>query len=131
MSKEEQIRRWIKSSEDDREAVKILVKNKRNIHGLFFAHLVIEKILKALWVQNKNETPPKTHNLTYLHNNLNLNLGTEHYKLLEFIKTWNIEGRYTQYDDGFDKIATTEYVNHNLSRVNELKLCLLKKLQLQ
>ena len=64
MTKKEHIDYWLKSAEKDWETIKFLLKGKRYVHELFFGHLYLEKILKALWVKNNKENyPPKIHNL--------------------------------------------------------------------
>jgi HEPN domain-containing protein len=36
---------------------------KKYLHGLFFCHLTIEKIIKAHGTKATNQIPPKSHNL--------------------------------------------------------------------
>lgn len=39
------------------------------MQALFFSHLVIDKLLKAIWVkENEENIPPFTHNLEHLYN---------------------------------------------------------------
>ena len=48
---------WIDSSDEDYEAMKVLFHNHKNTWCLFIGHLVIEKLLKALYA-NKNRNAP-------------------------------------------------------------------------
>jgi HEPN domain-containing protein len=48
MTKNDHIEYWLKTSEDDWITVKSFFQSGRYIHCLFFAHLSIEKICKAL-----------------------------------------------------------------------------------
>ncbi len=67
MNKQEHIDYWIRSSEEDVATMHSLFLAERHLHCLFFGHLSLEKILKALWVKyNENNIPPKTHNLLKL-----------------------------------------------------------------
>ena len=43
---EKQIEYWKNGAIDDLESAKILIERNRLLHGLFFCHLVIEKIMK-------------------------------------------------------------------------------------
>ena len=66
--KERHIEYWKLSAADDLEAIDFLLNGKKYVQSLFFTHLSLEKILKALWVQNnENNIPPKTHNLYFLY----------------------------------------------------------------
>ncbi|MDR2571440.1 MAG: HEPN domain-containing protein, partial [Oscillospiraceae bacterium] len=59
---------WSKSAYESMVSSRILLKNKRKIEALFFGHLAIEKILKAI-LAAKNLTIPKGrqgHDLVYL-----------------------------------------------------------------
>jgi len=48
MDIEKQIDYWRKGSKEDFEVAKLLVSSKKYYHGLFFAHLSIEKNIKGL-----------------------------------------------------------------------------------
>ena len=61
-----QIEYWKSGAESDLESAEILINNNKLLQGLFFCHLYIEKILKALVVKQIKDIPPKTHNLKYL-----------------------------------------------------------------
>lgn len=42
---------WISSSDEDYDAMQIMLKNKKNTWTLFLGHLVIEKLLKGLYAK--------------------------------------------------------------------------------
>lgn len=64
MTKVEYINYWKLTAEKDWDAVGHLFEKGDYLHALFFAHLVVEKILKAHFVKdNTADIPPKTHNL--------------------------------------------------------------------
>ena len=63
---QKQIDYWVNGAVEDLESAEILIERKRMLHGLFFCHLVIEKILKAHVVKISNEVAPRTHNLMHL-----------------------------------------------------------------
>jgi len=64
MTKQEHISWWKLTASKDWEAVDSLLKGKNYVQALFWAHLVLEKLLKAHWIKdNKEDNPPKTHNL--------------------------------------------------------------------
>ena len=61
-----QIDYWVKGAYNDIETSELLLAGKKYVESLFFYHLSIEKILKALVVKSTNQMAPKSHNLIYL-----------------------------------------------------------------
>lgn len=85
---------WLKSSEEEIAAASVLLKNKKLRQSLFFIHLSLEKILKALVIKEKEEHPPITHNLKYLAEEIGLDLPVEMANFLIEATAFNIEARY-------------------------------------
>lgn len=46
---------WVKSAENDWEVLLYLLKGKKYVYALFFWHLYLEKLCKALWVKQNKE----------------------------------------------------------------------------
>lgn len=66
-TKQQHIDFWSEQANDDWNAVFTLFNGKNYLQSLFFAHLVIEKLCKSLWIKHNSEnTPPRTHNLIHL-----------------------------------------------------------------
>jgi HEPN domain-containing protein len=64
MTKEEHIHYWSIQVESDFKAAEVLCVAGYYAQSLFWAHLSVEKLLKALWVKtNQSNTPPFVHNL--------------------------------------------------------------------
>ena len=62
-----QIDYWKQGAASDLESAEDIVLNtKRYAAGLFFLHLALEKILKALYVHKQSQYAPITHNLVSL-----------------------------------------------------------------
>ena len=57
---------WKNSSNEDFITMNTLFEGKRFSWSLFVGHLLIEKLLKALYVKINNEYPPQIHNLLRL-----------------------------------------------------------------
>jgi HEPN domain-containing protein len=69
MTKIEHINFWMDQADDDWSAVDTLFKGRNYLQSLFFAHLVVEKLCKALWIlHNQENIPPRMHNLIQLLN---------------------------------------------------------------
>ena len=56
---EKQINYWLTSAEYDLPVADSLYAKKHFSWCLFIGHLVVEKVLKALYVQNNKKIPPK------------------------------------------------------------------------
>jgi HEPN domain-containing protein len=89
-----QIEYWRMSSDEDFAAAQSLMEKGHLHHSLFFAHLAIEKMLKAHVTRQTKDVPPRIHNLVRLSKLAQLNLDP---KQLEFLREFNVyqmEGRY-------------------------------------
>jgi len=98
---------------------------KRYSDTLFYGHLVLEKILKALIVQNKKKHPQPTHNLLVLLKEAGIDLEKEEVEFLAEVNKFNIRTRYPDYKLSFYKIATLKYTRPRLEKIKLLykKLC--------
>lgn len=105
----EMIKYWVRSAEEDLKTAKSLFKAKRYSHCLFFCHLFIEKILKALVTKKIGKPAPYGHNLLRFAEMSSLKFSTKQLDLLDEINTFNIEARYNDYKFQFYKKATKEY----------------------
>ena len=102
---------------------------KQFVFSLFAFLLSIEKLLKAVWIKdNKAEYPPRTHDLTILYNQSDLDLPNGWYDYLGTINEWNIEGRYPDYKLKIYKRASQEYLDEHLIKLTALKELLIKKI---
>jgi len=65
-------------------------------HGLFFAHLTLEKILKALVCKHSQDLAPRIHNLSRLSEMAGIALINEYVDVLAEMNAFHIEGRYPE-----------------------------------
>src|ERR1700733_11066789 len=105
MTKQEHISWWKLTASKDWEAVYSLLKGKNYVQALFWAHLVLEKLLKAHWINdNKEDNPPKTHNLIKLTEQVSLTFTESEKRFLEKMNDFQLEGRYPEYINNIYKI---------------------------
>lgn len=90
----EQIAYWQRSSAEDFAAARSLYAKKHYPQCLFFCHLAVEKLLKALVVQRTGESAPFMHDLRQLAARAGLKVDADRTRILEEIFTFNIVGRY-------------------------------------
>lgn len=92
-----QIDYWSRGAASDIETAKILIKNKKYLHALFFCHLTIEKIIKAHVTKVTNQVPPKSHNLFRLLELAGIEVSDENAEFLGILMKYQLEGRYPDY----------------------------------
>jgi HEPN domain-containing protein len=114
------IKYWLSSAEQDFDTAEILFQNGRYDWCLFIGHLVIEKTLKAFYTRDVNETPPRIHNLLRLAEPTTLQLSDEQKQLLMDITRFNIETRYPDYKQSFQKVCTKEFAEDYFVKIKEL-----------
>ena len=84
-------------------------------------HLVLEKILKAIFVKKLNKHPLFTHDLLLLATRSNLELSEEYIEWLDTITTFNINARYDNYKQDFYKLCTKEFTDTWINRIEILR----------
>lgn len=129
MSKEEKTKYWIKSADNDWIVAGHLFEKGDYPYALFFGHLTLEKLLKAIFVTKFDELPPLTHRLTYLAEKIGLNLSPERLEMLEIITDFNLEARYPDEKFSFYKKCTREFAETYMRRIGETKEWLLQQIQ--
>ena len=91
-----QITHWRNSAVEDWSVAQDLVTRGKIRHGLFFAHLTLEKTIKAHVCKATGELASKIHNLVRLSQIAGLALSEDHIDLLAEVSEFNIEGRYPE-----------------------------------
>lgn len=130
LSKQQHIEYWVSTSNEDWGAVHDIISAKRYVHALFFAHLSLEKLLKAYWVKvNSENHPPKTHNLVRLAALSSLELTEEMLVFLDKFNDFQLEGRYPDYWNMIYKTVDKQFTSELISQLTPIRQWLLEKLQ--
>lgn len=90
------IEHWSAGANEAIETAEILISKRKILFGLFFYHLSIEKILKALFIKSKKDFPPKTHKLLFLIHNTTVEVDSEMKALFSELMRFQLEGRYPE-----------------------------------
>lgn len=85
---------WKNGAVEDLDVAEQLVNSGKTRHGLFFAHLALEKILKAHFCKTTQQIAPKLHNLVRLAEQADLKLSNNYLDILSEMNAFNLEGRY-------------------------------------
>jgi HEPN domain-containing protein len=119
---------WVKSSQEDLKTAIGLYRLERYHHCLFFCHLFVEKIIKALVVKVIGQPAPYGHKLSKLAKLTKVSFSNRQLDLLDELTAFNIEARYNDYKLLFFRKATKEYTQEYLKKAKQIYLWLKKKL---
>jgi HEPN domain-containing protein len=120
-----EIKYWVETSKHDYKTMLGLFSIKRYSDSLFYGHIVLEKILKALVVQKIGEKLPKIHNLETLAVLAEVKIKKKDINLLNIVNRFNIRARYPNFKLDFYKMCTRDYTLGYLDKIKILysKLC--------
>ncbi len=117
-----QVEYWTHGADDAIDTASILLKKGKYIHGLFFCHLTIEKIVKAHIVKTTNQIPQKSHNLFRLLETANILIDDEKAEFIGILMKYQLEGRYPDYNPVIpDKKKINEYFQETKEILQWLK----------
>ncbi len=91
---ERQVAHWRTGGEEDWAVARDLVARGSLRHGLFFAHLALEKVLKAHVCRRTGDLAPRLHNLVRLAELSGLVLEPRDLDVLAELNVFNLAGRY-------------------------------------
>jgi len=128
MSTKENINYWLAGSEKDFDVAKGLYKLKHYPQCLFFCHLSLEKLLKAIVSKRTKDFPPLIHDLRRLAEISKIKLDSDKKGFLDKISTFNIAGRYAEEKfEFYKKYNKKEYAEKYLKITKELLVWLKKE----
>ncbi len=116
------INHWIDSSDKDFKTMLDLQKTKNNSWALFIGHLVIEKLLKALYSRKTNDFPPLIHDLRRICEKADVKLDENQKNVLDSISRFNIKARYDDYKQSFYELCTDSFTNEWIEKIKECRL---------
>ncbi len=125
---EEIVNHWLKSAERNFATMNNLIDSKDYNWALFIGHLVIEKTLKAIYVQKFQKHPIFTHDLLRLASKSNLDVNDEQQEWLDKVTTFNLNARYESYKQDFYKLCTKEFTDNWIYKIIELRKWLINQL---
>jgi len=109
INRQEKVNFWIKASKDNLETMELIFVGKKYSDALFFGHLATEKMLKAVYIQKKDEVFPAIHDLLKIAMLSGLKMDKETKDELEVVTGFNINARYDSYKREFYDRATRQY----------------------
>lgn len=121
---------WLEMAEYDIKTAEAMLESKRYLYVGFMAHQTIEKILKAYFVNVKNETAPFSHSLSFLAKQSGLyeKLSEEQMDFIDLLEPMNIETRYPTHKEQLLKSLTNKRCVDILEKTQELYRWIIQKL---
>lgn len=112
MTPDEKVDYWLDIAEYDLETAAAMQNSGRYLYTVFMCQQALEKLLKAIHIQQKGTEAPRTHNLLHLVNLLGLPQRTNFLQTMARLNTYYIEGRYPVY-----KHRLSQLVNKNTAQI--------------
>jgi HEPN domain-containing protein len=111
---------WIEEANEALQVAKHLFEKADYSYALFFGHLAIEKLLKAVFLKSKGEQAPYIHNLNRLAEMASLPLSEYQRNQLIKITAFNLESRYPDEKRTFRKKCTEDFTRRELAEIEEV-----------
>ena len=125
MDTKEHILYWKNSSQEDLDAAWSLLEKKHLRHCMFFAHLTLEKAIKAHVTKKTQQVPPRIHNLLRLVEISEIALDDKRTDFLREFGAYQLEGRYP---DSEQIDLNESFVKSELDKVKEMFKWLISQL---
>ncbi len=129
MTKDELIRFWLDSSDDNYQSMLNMFQAGEYVWSLFIGHLAIEKLLKACYIRTLGKEVPRTHDLHKLAVLAGLDLTDSRKDALQYVTLFNIETRYEDFKRDYYKKCTKEFTAENIEKIRELRAWLKQKIK--
>jgi len=124
------VKYWAESAAYDLETGKSLLESKRFPYALFFGHLALEKILKALLVKAMKEHAPYTHSLTFLASKTGIKIPESILDRLAEYTEFHLESRYPDEKKDFYKKCSEEFTRNKFVEIEEVYQWLIQRLEI-
>ena len=119
---------WVTEAEESLTVAEHLFEKRDFSYSLFFGHLAVEKMIKAILVKNGNTQVPRTYNLLRLAKAAQIRLNDVQQSSLIRITAFNLETRYPDYKKEFRKKCTQQFTRMELEKIREVAKWLKSKL---
>lgn len=125
MDRDTLVKYWMDTAERDLETVEHLFDSGDYHWALFIGHLVVEKLFKALYVQNIGGMPPRIHDLARLAGRCGLEPDEAMLDKLDMISRFNLSVRYPDYQQEIYRMCTRSFSLEALDSIKEMRTWLL------
>lgn len=117
---------WVDSAAYDLETGRTLLRSKKYPYALFFGHLALEKLLKAVVVKNSGEHAPYSHSLIMLARRTGIDIPEAMLDQLAEYMEFHTEARYPDVKMDFYQKCTKEFASEKFAELRKVYQWLLK-----
>lgn len=111
---------WIIAANDDLKSLRISFRGRDYVKALFWGHLYIEKLFKAVIIKQTGKHAPYGHGLLTLALKAKLNLSETQLELLKRATDYNIQARYPDHEFALKKRATRQFTENEIQEFERL-----------
>jgi HEPN domain-containing protein len=111
---------WLKQADYDLDTAGYMYTGGRYPYAVFMSHLAVEKALKGLYYEKRQQIPPKSHSLQYLLNEIGIKPPPSHGKFIIKLSEASIPTRYPEDLEKMKKDFTPEAVGDILMKAQEV-----------
>ncbi len=119
---EKRTEEWLRQADYDIDTAEYMHQGGRYLHAVFMCHLAVEKALKGLYFERRNQFPPKSHSLIYLLNEVGVNLPENLGRFVVRLSEASIPTRYPENLSNVQKEFTERIVKDILAGGKEVIL---------
>lgn len=117
MDVEKIVQYWIITADDDLKSIRICFRARDYVKALFWGHLYLEKLLKAVITKQTGKHAPYGHKLPTLARKAKLELTQDQIAFLERVTDYNIKARYPDYLFELKKRATRSFTQNEIAEI--------------
>jgi len=111
---------WLTEATEALRVADHLVEKGDYSYALFFGHLAVEKVLKALYANKLHEHAPPIHNLLRLAKSAGVEPDETQTEALITITAFKIEARYPDMKRAFRQKCTAEFAGRQMAVIKEV-----------
>lgn len=119
MNVDKVVKYWTESAAEDWPVAKQLLESGTYRYALFFGHLYLEKLLKALVVSRTGEHARRTHDLLVLAEHAGLSVSSQQREALLRVTAYNVDTRYPEDVVATRRRYTREHTENELRIIEE------------
>ena len=116
---------WLKQAEYDLDTAEYMYKGRRYFYAVFMAHLAVEKALKGLYQRRFERVPPRTHDLIYLAEQMDLEPPEQLYDFMIRLHKESVPTRYPEQLarmlQNYTRMRSREILDHSHTMIQWIK----------
>ncbi|HZQ10291.1 MAG TPA: HEPN domain-containing protein [Anaerolineae bacterium] len=110
---------WLNTADDDLKSIHICFRGRDYVKALYWGHLYLEKLLKAVITKQTGRHAPYGHALDVLATKASLSLQPQQIELLDRVTRYNIQARYPDYKFKLKKQATRDFCQKEIKEIED------------